>query len=167
MTERLFLSFSSRLSCLKVTETTDTDTLCSSSPASWTTGRREVPQTPALRKCPTDAVLSSRCQLYHLDCPNVRLSRSTKNFMKKYNLELTAATFLILDSNEASMEVSCVRPGQATGLNLFTSRLPASGRNVSGTPSTWSVLCSAASQQPRHQNFSAILHLKCGCCYQR
>ena len=37
--------------------------------------------------------------------------------MKKYNLELTAATFLILDSNEASMEVSCaseaseVRPG--------------------------------------------------------
>ena len=33
------------------------------------------------------------------------LLRSTKNFMKKYNLELTAATFLILDSNEASMEV--------------------------------------------------------------
>ena len=25
--------------------------------------------------------------------------------MKKYNLDLTAATFLIIDSNEASMEV--------------------------------------------------------------
>jgi hypothetical protein len=33
------------------------------------------------------------------------LFRSTKNFMKKYNLELTAATFLILDSSEDSMEV--------------------------------------------------------------
>ena len=35
--------------------------------------------------------------------------------MKKYNLELTAATFLILDSNEASMEVKLceARPGQA------------------------------------------------------
>ena len=32
--------------------------------------------------------------------------RSTKNFMKKYNLRLTAATFIILDTNEASMEVS-------------------------------------------------------------
>ena len=31
--------------------------------------------------------------------------KSTKNFMKKYNLDLTAATFIILDSNEASMEV--------------------------------------------------------------
>jgi hypothetical protein len=33
--------------------------------------------------------------------------KSTKNFMKKYNLELTAATFLIIDSNEASMEIAC------------------------------------------------------------
>ena len=33
------------------------------------------------------------------------LSRSTKNFAKKYDLDLTAATFLIIDSNEASMEV--------------------------------------------------------------
>ena len=32
--------------------------------------------------------------------------RSTKNFMKKYNLDLVAATFIILDSNEASMQVS-------------------------------------------------------------
>ena len=31
--------------------------------------------------------------------------KSTKNFMKKYNLDLTAATFLIIDTNEASMEV--------------------------------------------------------------
>ena len=31
--------------------------------------------------------------------------KSTKNFMKKYGLDLTAATFIILDSNEASMEV--------------------------------------------------------------
>ena len=35
-------------------------------------------------------------------------SRSTKNFMKKYNLDLVAATFIILDSNEASMQVSFV-----------------------------------------------------------
>ena len=33
--------------------------------------------------------------------------RSTKNFQKKYNLELTAATFLIIDYNDASMEIAC------------------------------------------------------------
>jgi len=33
--------------------------------------------------------------------------KSTKNFMKKYNLDLTAATFIIVDSNEASMEIAC------------------------------------------------------------
>ena len=31
--------------------------------------------------------------------------KSTKNFMRKYGLKLTAATFVILDTNEASMEV--------------------------------------------------------------
>ena len=35
--------------------------------------------------------------------------KSTKNFMKKYNLDLTAATFIILDSNEASMEVKVTK----------------------------------------------------------
>ena len=154
MTARLFLSSSSRLFCLKVMATTDTDTLCLSSRVSWTTGTREVPQTPVLRKCQTGADLSSRSNTDHLYCLDVRLSRSTKNFMKKYNLELTAATFLILDSNEASMEVSCVRPGQATGVNLFTSRLPASGRNVSGTRSTWSVPSSVDRPGPRHQNYT-------------
>jgi len=33
--------------------------------------------------------------------------KSTKNFMKKYNLRLTAATFIILDTNDASMEIAC------------------------------------------------------------
>ena len=33
--------------------------------------------------------------------------RSTKNFQKKYFLELTAATFLIIDYNEESMEIAC------------------------------------------------------------
>ncbi len=33
--------------------------------------------------------------------------RSTKNFQKKYGLELTAATFLIIDYNDASMEIAC------------------------------------------------------------
>ena len=33
--------------------------------------------------------------------------RSTKNFKKKYNLELTAATFLIIDYNEESMDIAC------------------------------------------------------------
>ena len=33
--------------------------------------------------------------------------RSTKNFAKKYNLELSAATFLIIDYSEASMEIAC------------------------------------------------------------
>jgi len=33
--------------------------------------------------------------------------KSTKNFMRKYGLKLTAATFIILDSNEASMEIAC------------------------------------------------------------
>ena len=33
--------------------------------------------------------------------------------MKKYNLELTAATFLILDSNEASMEVKLCEAREA------------------------------------------------------
>ena len=34
--------------------------------------------------------------------------KSTKNFMRKYGLRLTAATFIILDTNEASMEVGLV-----------------------------------------------------------
>ena len=33
--------------------------------------------------------------------------RSTKNFQKKYGLRLTAATFLIIDYNEASMQIAC------------------------------------------------------------
>ena len=33
--------------------------------------------------------------------------RSTKNFQKKYGLTLTAATFLIIDYSEASMEIAC------------------------------------------------------------
>ena len=66
--------------------------------------------------------------------------------MKKYNLELTAATFLILDSNEASMEVICERPGRPEQSKLLHSRLPASGKNVSGTPSTWSVPSSVDSR---------------------
>ena len=146
MTGRLFLSSSSRLFCLKVMATTDTDTLCLSSRVSWTTGTREVPQTPVLRKCQTGADLSSRSHTDHLDCLDVRLSRSTKNFMKKYNLELTAATFLILDSNEASMEVICARPGRPEQVKPLHSRLPASGKNVSGTPSTWSVPSSVDSR---------------------
>ncbi len=37
----------------------------------------------------------------------VFLRRSTKNFQKKYGLELTAATFLIVDYSDASMEIAC------------------------------------------------------------
>ena len=33
--------------------------------------------------------------------------RSTKNFAKKYNLELTAATFLIVAHSDASMDIAC------------------------------------------------------------
>ena len=33
--------------------------------------------------------------------------RSTKNFQRKYDLELTAATFLIIDYSVASMEIAC------------------------------------------------------------
>jgi len=33
--------------------------------------------------------------------------KSTKNFQKKYGLTLTAATFLIIDYSEASMEIAC------------------------------------------------------------
>ena len=33
--------------------------------------------------------------------------RSTKNFQKKYGLTLTAATFVIIDYSEASMEIAC------------------------------------------------------------
>ena len=33
--------------------------------------------------------------------------RSTKDFIKKYGLRLVAATFLILDSSQASVEIAC------------------------------------------------------------
>ena len=63
--------------------------------------------------------------------------KSTKNFMKKYNLDLTAATFIILDSNEASMEVrNCI--SEVSKMILIFSRLLASGKNVSETRLTWS-----------------------------
>ena len=38
--------------------------------------------------------------------------------MKKYNLDLTAATFIILDSNEASMEVK-IKNKNVNFINLF------------------------------------------------
>ena len=38
--------------------------------------------------------------------------------MKKYNLDLTAATFIILDSNEASMEVK-IKIKNVNFINLF------------------------------------------------
>ena len=72
--------------------------------------------------------------------------KSTKNFMKKYNLDLTAATFIILDSNDASMEVSPTKEFTSTQLlTLIFSRLHASGKNASETRLTWSALCSVDS----------------------
>ena len=34
-------------------------------------------------------------------------ARSTRAFVKKYNLEFTAATFLIIDYDESSNEIAC------------------------------------------------------------
>ena len=33
--------------------------------------------------------------------------RSIKELIRKYDLELTASTFLIIDYNDASMEIAC------------------------------------------------------------
>ena len=66
----------------------------------------------AAQTCPMDEGPSSKsgCGFFHprdnIDL-SVELSRSTKNFKKKYNLELTAATFLIIDYNEESMDIAC------------------------------------------------------------
>ena len=37
----------------------------------------------------------------------IQIYRSTKEFMKKYGLRLVAATFLIIDSSQASIEIAC------------------------------------------------------------
>ena len=66
----------------------------------------------AAQTCPMDEGPSSKsgCGFFHprdnIDL-SVELSRSTKNFKKKYYLELTAATFLIIDYNEESMDIAC------------------------------------------------------------
>ena len=44
---------------------------------------------------------------FHLGKSTCFNFRSTKNFAKKYNLELTAATFLIVAHSDASMEIAC------------------------------------------------------------
>ena len=66
--------------------------------------------------------------------------RSTKNFMKKYNLDLTAATFIILDSNEASMEVGEICYTIFLDFYFCFVRLLVNGKSVLGIPSTLLVL---------------------------
>ena len=66
--------------------------------------------------------------------------RSTKNFMKKYNLDLTAATFIILDSNEASMEVGEICCTIFLDFYFCFVRLLVNGKSVLGIPSTLLVL---------------------------
>ena len=74
--------------------------------------------------------------------------------MKKYNLDLVAATFIILDSNEASMQVSFAKR-KSGGSEFLTEclccRLPASGRSALGTQSTWSARCSAGRSRNQKQ----------------
>ena len=72
--------------------------------------------------------------------------------MKKYNLDLVAATFIILDSNEASMQVSLSPKRLEIKIeNKKCFRLLASGRSASGTRSTWSARCSAARSRNQKQ----------------
>ena len=76
---------------------------------SWTTLRRVDQLILAARRCLMEEAHSSKMDYIIYINKEVQLIyffRSTKNFMKKYNLDLTAATFLIIDSNQASMEVA-------------------------------------------------------------
>ena len=61
-----------------------------------------------VKKNRTDKFCKSTTEFAHLLIHlTFFFARSTKNFAKKYDLELTAATFLIIDYNESSMDIAC------------------------------------------------------------
>ena len=45
--------------------------------------------------------------LLDLDYQSSGLPRSIKDLIRKYDLELTASTFLIMDADQASLEIAC------------------------------------------------------------
>ena len=60
--------------------------------------------------------------LLDLDYQSSGLPRSIKDLIRKYDLELTASTFLIMDADQASLEIACqwqrCMGGQVGGVTL-------------------------------------------------
>ena len=62
--------------------------------------------TPVVRTCLKEEVPGGICVTLEL-CIDIILVRSVKELIRKYDLELTASTFLILDSDPTSLEIAC------------------------------------------------------------
>ena len=67
-------------------------------------------------------------------CIDIILVRSVKELIRKYDLELTASTFLILDSDPTSLEIACewqrCMGGQVTTIANIPTRSPQPCLNV-------------------------------------
>ena len=107
MTEKLSLIFCSLSSCLRVMETTGLVTSWWNSPDGWTTRLRVGQLTPAAQTCRKGEVRGGRFGPHISDIIPAPLRRSVKDLIRKYDLELTASTFLILDSDPTSLEIAC------------------------------------------------------------
>ena len=77
--------------------------------------------TPVVRTCLKEEVPGGICVKLEL-CIDIILVRSVKELIRKYDLELTASTFLILDSDPTSLEIACewqrCMGGQVTSQSL-------------------------------------------------
>ena len=61
--------------------------------------------------CPWEEDLTGKqSQIFDMDSCNgliYPVARSVRDFMNKYTLELTAASFLIVDADQASLDIAC------------------------------------------------------------
>ena len=69
---------------------------------------RAAPRTPAVPTCREDEDPGGGFGLQlNILCFITPIRRSVKDLIRKYDLELTASTFLILDSDPTSLEIAC------------------------------------------------------------
>ena len=73
----------------------------------WTTDWREAPQTLAAQTWVKVVGQEGRKSWSNLDYQSSGWLRSIKELIRKYDLELTASTFLIMDADQASLEIAC------------------------------------------------------------
>ena len=90
-------------------EITDSDILFWNNQEGLTIQQKEDQLIHVVQICPKAEVLKGNLFLFVVtyQIKLVLNFRSVKELMRRYDLELTASTFLIIDSDQASLEIAC------------------------------------------------------------